>query len=481
MLEQPPPALTDRVADGVGSTPLVKIGCHNKVQLLAKLEFANPTGSGKDRVAKYLLEDYEQRNSQEDKKLTLIIPTTGNLGISIATLAAKRKHRVIAIVPERTSNDRILLLKALGAEILRSPNEARPEAPESAFSVAARLAEQIPNAVVMDETRIHKNVYDGLAEELLQQTDMKFDYLFVGVESGGTITGLANYIKQRMPHIKVIGVEPSDSDLSESTHSASVRADWKIEDLGNTFVPPSLTKNVVDEWIKIHDKEGFSVARRLIRDQGILCGPSSGAVVAAATQHANTFAQLQTTRELRSVVILSDTARNYTSTLLSDDWLFENDLADDIITRELEYLSHDRYRAASVEDLQLPAAVTIAPSSTVAYAMDVMLEREFSQLPVIRTSNKKLVGYVSLAALQARLDQGTVRLDDPVDGCMFTFRKGASHQQYQTITPDTSLADLAKFFELNSFAVVTDGQRKWCLGVATKYDLISFLHRRQFL
>ncbi|KAF7727999.1 hypothetical protein EC973_006764 [Apophysomyces ossiformis] len=481
MLEQSLPAITDRVADGIGSTPLINIGNPNKVQLLAKLEFENPTGSGKDRVAKYLLDEFEQKNSSEDKSPTLIIPTTGNLGISIATLAAKRKYRVVAIVPERTSNDRILLLKALGAEILRSPNEARPEAPESAYSVAARLAKQIPNATVMDETTIRRNAYDELAKEILLQTEMKFDYLFVGVESGATITGLASYIKQKMPQIKVIGVEPIESVLSEATHSAALRADWKIEDLGNTFPPPSLSKDVVDEWIKIHDKQAFSMARRLIRDQGILCGPSSGAVVAAATQHAEKLTHLQIEHQYRSVVILSDTARNYTSTLLSDDWLLENDLADDIITRELEYLSYERYRAASVEDLQLPAAVTIAPSAAVAYALDIMLEREFSQLPVIRTSNKKLVGYVSLAALQARLDQGTVQLNDPVESCMFTFRKGASQQQYQTITPDTSLADLAKFFEHNSFAMVTDVQRKWCLGVATKYDLISFLHRRQFL
>lgn len=134
-----------------------------------------------------------------------------------------------------------------------------------------------------------------------------------------------------------------------------------------------------------------------------------------------------------------------------------------------------------MEDLQLPAAVTIPPTAPVSHALDLMLEREYSQLPVIRTDNRKLVGYVSLASLQARLESGAIQLNDPVREAMYGFKKSAGTSTYQVITPDTSLADLAKFFEKNSFAVVTDAGRKWCLGVATKYDLMSFLHRRQFL
>lgn len=254
--------------------------------------------------------------------------------------------------------------------------------------------------------------------------------------------------------------------------------DWKIEDLGSNVIPDSLDRNLVDKWIKISDKEAYSMARRLIRDEGILCGPSSGALVAAAAHHAHAITD-HSTHIPQSVVILNDSCKNYTSTLLSDDWLFENDLADDLITSELQYVSQNRYRAASVEDLQLPAAVTIAPTASVSHAMDLMLEREYSQLPVIK--NRKLVGYVSLSALQDRLESGSVQLSDTVGDAMYSFKKGVVANKYEIITPDTSLADLAKFFEKNSFAVITDANRKWCLGVATKYDLISFLHRRQFL
>ncbi|KAI7888381.1 tryptophan synthase beta subunit-like PLP-dependent enzyme [Mucor mucedo] len=480
------PPVTDSIADSIGSTPMIRLAPQNKVSMLAKLEFTNPTGSGKDRLAKYILDEHERKTAFESRdkqtKRTLIIPTSGNLGISLATLAAQRNYRIIAILPERTSNDRIALLKALGVEILRSPNEVRPEAPESAYSVATKLAEQLKDAVVMDETKLRDlTAYHQLAEEILQQTKTAVDFVFVGVESGATLTGIAQYLKEKIPGVKVIGVEPTESILS-SEHAHS-RSDWKVEDMGNNFVPTSLDLRMVDAWIKVSDKEAYSVARRLIKEQGILCGPSSGAVVAAAARHAHTMSSDHSTHTFQSVVILNDACRNYTSTLLSDDWLFENDLADDLITHELEYLSQNRYRAASVEDLQLPAAVTIPPKTSVSHAMDLMLEREYSQLPVISSHNRKLVGYVSLASLQDKLEHGHIQLSDTVESCMFSFKKaaGVTLNKYEVITPDTSLADLAKFFEKNSFAVITDQNRKWCLGVATKYDLISFLHRRQFL
>lgn len=176
-------------------------------------------------------------------------------------------------------------------------------------------------------------------------------------------------------------------------------------------------------------------------------GPSSGAVVWAALDHASKLEQ-HTTHTYRSVVLLNDTMRNYTSTLLSDEWLLENDLVDEITTKQLEYLSSERYRAASVEDLQLAAAVTISPSATVSHALNLMLEREYSHLPVIRSSNKKLVGYVSLSTLEAHLADDSAKPDDPVSKWMFNFLKRSNADKpaakYEVITPDTSLADLGK-------------------------------------
>jgi len=185
-----------------------------------------------------------------------------------------------------------------------------------------------------------------------------------------------------------------------------------------------------------------------------LVGPSSGAVVHAALNYAKT---LEHGTSARIVVVLNDTARNYTTTLLSDEHLLANDLMDASTARALEYLRSERYRAASIEDLQLPAAVTISPRASLSHALDLMLEREFSHLPVINVSNRKLVGYISLAAVKARLEDGSANLDDPVEKWMFRFnRKGGRREgerdKYEVITPDTPLSQLGKCFMACVFA-----------------------------
>ncbi|RUO95870.1 tryptophan synthase beta subunit-like PLP-dependent enzyme [Jimgerdemannia flammicorona] len=330
-------------------------------------------------------------------------------------------------------------------------------------------------------TSAPREPYLELAEEIFQQAKNDIDYLICGVESGATITALANELRAKIPHIKVVGVEPHGSIIGDNTVVATPHSqNWKIEDLGNNFVPTVLEKGSVDKWVKVSDKAAFSTARQLIRDEGMLCGISSGAVVSAALDIAHKLSQ-HTTHTPRMVVVLNDTARNYSATLLSDEWLLENDLMDDLTAKKLEYLRSERYRAASVEDLQLPAAVTISPSAPLSQAFDLMLEREYSQLPVIHSSNKKLVGCISLASVKAHLEDGSAQGSDPVSRWMFHFGKQGKGEKYEVITPDTPLATLAKFFEKNSFAVITDEQRRWCLGVATKYDLISFLNRRNNL
>ncbi|ORX55722.1 tryptophan synthase beta subunit-like PLP-dependent enzyme [Hesseltinella vesiculosa] len=454
------------------------------VEILAKLEYTNPGGSIKDRMAVKVLQGRHQDHAnpqRASRQKTLIIPTTGDLGLSVATLAARKRYRIICVLPERTSRDRVALLKALGVEILRTPNKVQPDAPESALSVARRLAEQLApttHVVVLDAAAIPNGVYDELAQEIIHQTQGNLDYLFVGVSSGITISQLSCSIKEKMPRLKIIAVEPSFSVLADQC-PCTLSQDWRVEDIGNHLVPDSLDRQCMAGWVSVSDKAAYSTARRLIRDQGLMCGPSSGALMAAAIRYANEYPpENHSTHEYRAMVLLGDRADHFTSTLLNDDWLFENDLADDIMVQELQYASYDRYRGASVEDLQLPAAITVTPKTTIARAFDLMLERDFSQLPVIHADNKKLVGYVSLATLQNALDQAGLRPENTVDAVMFSFRK-AKAAVYQVITPDTSLADLAKFFEHHSFAVVTDLGRKWCLGVATKYDLISFLHRRQ--
>ncbi|RHZ50556.1 hypothetical protein Glove_495g21 [Diversispora epigaea] len=501
----------DDVSQIIGNTPIVRLNPNKfintniteeghinskNVEYLVKLEYTNRlSGSIKDRVAKKILSDAE-KSCKIKPDTTLLIPTSGNLAISIALLAQRRGYKTIALVPERTTIDRIQLLKSLGIEIIRTPNEAKPGHSESNFDLAIRLTNEIANSIVIDEFTNSSNVqehYEETAQEIYSQVGGKLDVLVVGVESGGTITGLAKNLKERIPDLKVVAVEPQHSRIQENKPAnPSAIKDRKVEDIGNNFTSSILDLTLIDEWIKVSDQDSFVMARKLI-NEGFLAGPSSGSVVTAALTYTNTNIS-PSNSSTRILCILNDTARNYNSTLLSDEWLLENDMMDEETMKKIEYQMIEKYRAASVEDLQLPAAVTVLPNSTLSHAIELMLEREFSQLPVV-DANRKLLGYVSLASLQNHINVGDATLSDKIEKWVFKFRSRDDtnennnennkksvgkkpKQKYQLITPDTPLTELAKFFEKHSFAVVTDFKRKFVLGVVTKIDLMTFINRR---
>ncbi|KAF9185524.1 hypothetical protein BGZ51_000602 [Haplosporangium sp. Z 767] len=475
-----------RSLDTIGNTPIIRLsttGNRAQIELLAKTEYSNPSGSIKDRVAQRIIANLEAANKIKDSTTTLVVPSSGNLVISLALLSPQHGHyKVIGLVPERTSQDRIQLLKSLGVDIVRTPIEAHADSAESQFSIAKKIATDMPDAILIDEFAEQTNVKvhsEQTAEEILIQCEGRLDVLVVGVETGGTITGLAKTLKAKIPGLKVIGVEPEHSSVHDGVNRSGA---WKVEDIGCNFSPSILDKSLVDEWIQVTDQDSYSTARKLIREEGAFCGPSSGSVVAAALRYTASLPK-DPSQKLRVLTILNDTARNYTSTLLSDDWLLEHDLMDETMARSVAYHRHEKYRAASVEELQLPAAVTVPPTATVGYALDLMMTRDFSQLPVLNPTNRKLMGYISLTSLTTLIENGQAQETDLVSKWMYSFMKKSKHggprSTYETITPMTPLSDLAKFFEKHSFAVVTDDDRRWCLGVATKYDLMTFLNRRQ--
>ncbi|KAF9212632.1 hypothetical protein CPC16_004722 [Podila verticillata] len=476
-----PPPIADAVVETIGNTPIVRLvtaGSKAQVDLLAKLEYTNSSGSIKDRVAQRILANLKAANKIKDSTV-LVVPSSGNLAISLALLAPRHGHyKVIGLVPERTSQDRIQLLKSLGVEIVRTSIEAHADSAESQFSIAKKITTDLPDAILIDEFASGASVQvhiEETAEEIFIQCEGRLDALVVGVETGGAITGLAKALKSKIPGLKVVGVEPEHSSIQDGLNRSGA---WKVEDIGGNFTPAILDKSLVDQWIQVSDQESYSTARQLIREEGVFCGPSSGSVVAAALRYSESVTK---DPKPRILTILNDTARNYSSTLLSDDWLLEHDLMDETMARSAAYHRHEKYRAASVEELQLPAAVTVPPTSTVGYALDLMMTREFSQLPVLNPTNRKLMGYISLTALTNLLEEGRAKESDLVSQWMYSFlkKKGGPKSTYETITPNTPLADLAKFFEKHSFAVVTDDDRRWCLGIATKYDLMTFLNRRQ--
>ncbi|KAK9717456.1 hypothetical protein K7432_006172 [Basidiobolus ranarum] len=465
------PPIIDHISDQVGCTPLVRLHLKTdsenpvKCEILGKCEFLNPGGSLKDRVAKRVLEDLESQG-KISRESTLIIPTSGNLSVSLALFAARKGYHIVAIIPDKTSVEKIQVLKSLGAEILRTPADAHHDSPESHIGVAKKLAADTSNSFIIDEYSNQYSVaaHEETADEILQQCSEKLDLVVIGVESGGSITGIANRLKTKLPHVKVVGVDAQGSAVTSTDETLAV-VNYKTQGLGSNFVPSLLNKSLVDEWVIVSDQEAFGMARRLIAEEGLLCGSSSGAAVVAALRAAATLESTQ-----RCVVLLNDSARNYDSTLLNETWLIENELLDkgsaDRIRRKAQ-----KWRGAAIAELNLPIPTSISTDASIGEALAIMDGRDFDQLPVIN-SKKKMVGFISKGNLRL---QGDVDLKDTVEKWMYKF---STKKKYVPITLDTPLVELWDFFEHNPVAFVTDTESKWCLGVVTKYDLIEFLNKR---
>jgi len=291
--------------------------------LVAKCEFFNAGGSVKDRIGKRMVEDAEKSGRIKPGDV-LIEPTSGNTGIGLALAAAVKGYRMIITLPQKMSQEKVATLKALGAEIIRTPTEAAWNAPESHIGVAKKLNGEIQNSHILDQYTNPSNPlahYDGTAEEIIAQTGGNVDVVVVAAGTGGTITGIAKKLKEKIPHVKIVGVDPIGSLLADPEHDEV--GTYKVEGIGYDFVPDVLNRGLVDQWIKTVDKESFEMSRKIIREEGILCGGSSGSAVVAAIKVAKELKPGQ-----RCVVILPDSIRNYMTKFLSDEWMIDNQFAE---------------------------------------------------------------------------------------------------------------------------------------------------------
>lgn len=315
-------SIHNNILSSVGNTPLVRLnrlGAEFGCELLAKCEFLNPGGSVKDRIGVRMVEEAE-REGRIKPGDTLVEPTSGNTGIGIALAAAVKGYQLIVTMPEKMSMEKEVVLKALGARIVRTKTELASDHPESLFGVAKRLQSEIPNAHILDQYNNPNNVlahYHGTGREIVEQCGGRLDALVVGVGTGGTITGCAQRLREEVPGAKVIGADPVGSILGGGDEVCS----YLVEGIGYDFFPASLDRDLVDEWVKTRDRESLSLARALIQEEGLLCGGSSGSVLYAALEVA------KRKPGKRIVMILADSVRNYMTKHLSDDWMAAQGLA----------------------------------------------------------------------------------------------------------------------------------------------------------
>ena len=307
----------DNILTTIGNTPVVRmnqIGNELDCELFSKCEFLNPGGSIKDRIGWKMVEDAEQSGRIKPGD-TLIEPTSGNTGQGIALAAAVKGYECIITLPEKMSKEKQIALEALGAKIIRTPTEASFDSPESHIGVAKKLQKEIPNSHILDQYANPSNPeahYDGTAQEILDVFGKDLHMVVMGVGTGGTITGVAKRLKEEIPDIVIVGADPVGSILGGGTEVEP----YLIEGIGYDFFPEVLDNNLVDEYVKTEDEESFIMARRLIKEEGFLCGGSCGSAMVAALKSAEHL-----DKDKKCLVVLPDSIRNYMTKFPSDQWM----------------------------------------------------------------------------------------------------------------------------------------------------------------
>ena len=312
--------IINNILDAVGNTPIVKlnkIGRDLKCQLYAKCEFFNAGGSIKDRIGVNMIEEAEAAGRIKPGDV-LIEPTSGNTGIGLALAAAVKGYKMIITMPEKMSKEKEVVLKALGAKIYRTPTEAAWNDPDSHISLAKELNNEIPNSHILDQYSNPANPnahYQYTAQEIINDLGESLKMIVMGVGTGGTITGVAKKIKEYNKNIQIIGVDPEGSILGGGNDVFS----YHVEGIGYDFIPDVLDNTLIDKYIKSNDKDSFMVARKLIKEEGLLCGGSSGSAVWAALSCAADLNENDS-----CLVILPDSIRNYLSKFIDDEWINKN-------------------------------------------------------------------------------------------------------------------------------------------------------------
>lgn len=471
-MENPNSKILNSIYETVGNTPMVRL---NRVpqeegiecEVLAKCEFMNPGGSVKDRIGKemFLAAEKEGRIKPGD---TIIEATSGNAGIGLAFMAACKGYKMVITLPEKMSNEKVSVLTSLGAEIIRTPTEAHTFDENSHYMVARKIQKERENSHILDQYANPNNPgahYHYTGQEIYDQCEGKIDYVFMGVGTGGTITGVARKIKELNPNIKIVGVDPFGSILAqpEDLNATNVKS-YHVEGIGYDFIPDSLDRSVVDAWVKTDDPESLRLARDLIKKEGMLCGSSSGAVMEGMIKYLRQNG-LDKNKDLRVVVLLPDSIRNYLSKFCADDWMVKKGFLPPNI---LENKSHPLH-GKTISVLELKAIPHYDDRLTVSDCLDCFARGELA-VPLIEDG--KVKGIVTRQSiLNGMMKKGLTNYHSAANA----ITKEAVIVNYDT---DLSTIDNLLKNEEVIFVQKLDGQNRiQTLYGVTKLDLIKLLRK----
>jgi cystathionine beta-synthase len=383
----------NNILEAIGKTPLIRINKFTEdisSPIYIKAEFLNPGGSTKDRIALAMIEAAERLGALQPGG-TIIEATAGNTGVGLALISAVKKYRCIFVLPDKMSQEKINLLRAYGAEVVITPTNVPPDSPESYNGVAERLAKEIPGAFRPNQFENPNNPlahYLTTGPEIWTDSQGKIDVFVAGMGTGGTISGVAKYLKEQNPNIVIVGADPEGSILSGDSPKS-----YKVEGIGEDFIPKTFNRQIVDEMIRISDKESFNTARRLAREEGLLVGGSCGTAVAAALKYA---ARLTEPRYI--VVLLPDTGRNYINKIYSDAWMQENGFWEGKTVKSI------KIGEILLQKTDFPSLISVSPYDTLSQATNLLQKLNISQIPVI--DNHLVVGNLNESALMKLLHEG---------------------------------------------------------------------------
>ena len=358
------------------------------------------------------------------------------------------------------------VLRALGAEIVRTPTEAAWNAPESHIAQSMRLNREIKNSIILDQYSATGNPmahYDGTAEEILEACDDRVDMVVAGAGTGGTITGIARKIKERCPNCRIVGVDPLGSILAqpESINETDVTG-YEVEGIGYDFIPKVIDRSMIDEWVKSNDKDTFITSRQMIREEGLLCGGSSGSAMHAALEKAKTLEAGQ-----RCVVVLADSIRNYMTKFLSDDWMAEHDFL--VLSEDLT-LSKEWWFNLPVSALPQSFPMTLQPTVTCADAIDILHKEGFDQIPVV-AADGAILGMVTEGNLMAQMIRKNVKGSDSVEAAIY--------KQFRTVELTDTIGKVSRILDKDHFVCVVSHQKCYTGkgDVETKTTIFSICTR----
>lgn len=467
------PQIHNNILGTMGNTPLVRlnrVGRGLRCQLIAKVEYFNPGGSVKDRIGITIIEDAE-RNGQLKPGGTVVEATSGNTGVGLAIAAVLKGYKAIFVMPDKMSEEKIRVLRAYGAKVIVTPTNVEPDDPRSYYKVSEQIVKDTPNSILANQYHnpINPQTHvETTGPEIWQQTAGTVDVFVCGMGTGGTITGVGRYLKSVNPKVQIVGVDPIGSILHDYFYTGKmVEAEsYKTEGIGEDFIPSNYDFDVIDDMVRVSDKESLLMARRLVREEGIFAGGSSGSAVAGAIRYCS---ERDLGPDKRVVILLPDSGSRYLSKVFDDNWMREN--------RFLESEWEDMRVATVLDRKTRHELLTVHCTDDVGEAIRRMKAHDYSQLPVLGERDQ-LLGLVTEVSLLNHLlaqpgrDASQQKLED-----INVIDTGVP-----TLSPDAPIETVMSVFSTNQIAVVTEhvpnSDDRRVIGIITKIDLLDFLSNR---